>query len=67
MIRKDPDVNLSWVFLVGDKLPVEYGKQKWGFMPYQWQHVYFFFCELSSLVYNDITKEINMVSYKWLG
>ncbi|BFZ22003.1 hypothetical protein BsWGS_25042 [Bradybaena similaris] len=43
VIKKDPDISLSWVFLIGDKLPVEFGKKKLGFMPYQWQHVYFFF------------------------
>ncbi|BFZ22004.1 hypothetical protein BsWGS_25043 [Bradybaena similaris] len=42
MVRKDPDINIAFLFLIGDKLPVEFGKQKRGFMPYQWQHAYFF-------------------------
>ncbi|XP_059174716.1 acyl-CoA 6-desaturase-like isoform X2 [Physella acuta] len=42
LIKKDPDVEIAYLFLIGDKLPVEFGKKKKGFMPYQWQHEYFF-------------------------
>ncbi|KAH9523260.1 Acyl-CoA [Bulinus truncatus] len=42
IIKKDPDIQLAYLFLIGDKLPVEFGKRKKGFMPYQWQHKYFF-------------------------
>ncbi|XP_059831632.1 acyl-CoA (8-3)-desaturase-like isoform X1 [Hypanus sabinus] len=41
--RKDPDINMHPIFFVlGKKLPVEVGKQKKKFMPYQYQHKYFF-------------------------
>uniref|UniRef100_A0A0B6ZNJ4 Cytochrome b5 heme-binding domain-containing protein n=1 Tax=Arion vulgaris TaxID=1028688 RepID=A0A0B6ZNJ4_9EUPU len=42
IVRKDPDIDIAYLFLVGDKLPVEFGKKKRGFMPYHWQHTYFF-------------------------
>ncbi|XP_072128500.1 acyl-CoA (8-3)-desaturase-like isoform X2 [Mobula birostris] len=41
--RKDPDINMHPIFFVlGTKLPIEVGKQKKKFMPYQYQHKYFF-------------------------
>ncbi|CAL1543824.1 unnamed protein product [Lymnaea stagnalis] len=42
LIKKDPDIEIAYLFLIGDKLPVEFGKKKKGFMPYQWQQDYFF-------------------------
>ncbi|XP_005093182.1 acyl-CoA 6-desaturase [Aplysia californica] len=43
MVRKDPDIDIAYLFLLGNKLPVEFGKKKRGIMPYNWQHDYFFF------------------------
>ncbi|XP_078405189.1 acyl-CoA (8-3)-desaturase-like isoform X2 [Cetorhinus maximus] len=41
--RKDPDINMHPIFFVlGKKLSVEVGKQKKKYMPYQYQHKYFF-------------------------
>ncbi|PAA63300.1 hypothetical protein BOX15_Mlig033038g2, partial [Macrostomum lignano] len=37
----DPDISLPYIFLLGDKLPVEWGRKRRGFMPYNWQHGYF--------------------------
>ena len=42
---KDPDITIPYVFLLGDVIPVKWGKKRWGKMPYHWQHKYFFFCE----------------------
>ncbi|KAK6165233.1 hypothetical protein SNE40_022196 [Patella caerulea] len=42
IIKKDPDVQMAYLFLMGDKMPVEWGKKKRGNMPYQLQHQYFF-------------------------
>ncbi|XP_023930584.1 fatty acid desaturase 2 isoform X1 [Lingula anatina] len=39
---KDPDITLPYVFLLGDKMPSWWGEKKKGFMPYQFQHHYFF-------------------------
>lgn len=41
VVVKDPDITLPWVFLLGKKLPVEWGQKKRGFMPYHKQHHYF--------------------------
>ena len=40
---KDPDITIPYVFLLGDVIPVKWGKKRWGKMPYHWQHKYFFF------------------------
>ncbi|XP_005097048.1 acyl-CoA 6-desaturase [Aplysia californica] len=41
-IRKDPDIRLAPLFLLGDKIPVEWGKKKKGGLPYNCQHQYWF-------------------------
>ncbi|RUS91183.1 hypothetical protein EGW08_001096 [Elysia chlorotica] len=41
-VKKDPDIELARLFLIGDNLPLEFGKRKKGTMPYQHQHKYFF-------------------------
>ena len=45
ILKKDPDVDIALLFLLGDKLPVKWGNQKRGFMPYQHQHNYFWTCK----------------------
>uniref|UniRef100_A0A4W6DY23 acyl-CoA (8-3)-desaturase n=1 Tax=Lates calcarifer TaxID=8187 RepID=A0A4W6DY23_LATCA len=42
IFRKDPDVNMLSVFVVGTTQPVEYGIKKIKHMPYNHQHQYFF-------------------------
>ncbi|GFN91982.1 fatty acid desaturase 2 [Plakobranchus ocellatus] len=42
-VRKDPDIDIAYLFMIGDNIPVEWGKKKRGKMPYQFQHKYFFF------------------------
>ncbi|GFS13809.1 fatty acid desaturase 2 [Elysia marginata] len=42
-IKKDPDIDIAYLFLIGDTVPVEWGKKKRGKMPHQFQHNYFFF------------------------
>ncbi|KAM9301896.1 acyl-CoA 6-desaturase [Gastrophryne carolinensis] len=42
IFSKDPDVNMLHVFVLGDTQPVEYGKKKLKYMPYNHQHEYFF-------------------------
>ncbi|NXW91676.1 FADS2 desaturase, partial [Alopecoenas beccarii] len=52
IFKKDPDVNMLHVFVLGDTQPVEYGKKKLKYLPYNHQHEYFFLSEmlLSSLI-----------------
>lgn len=42
VFSKDPDVNMLHVFVLGDSQPVEYGIKKLKYMPYHYQHQYFF-------------------------
>jgi fatty acid desaturase 2 (delta-6 desaturase) len=42
MLKKDPDIRLDMFFLLGNVLPKEWGKKKKGFMPYEFQHHYWF-------------------------
>uniref|UniRef100_A0A3B4V6N8 acyl-CoA (8-3)-desaturase n=1 Tax=Seriola dumerili TaxID=41447 RepID=A0A3B4V6N8_SERDU len=42
VFRKDPDVNMLSIFVVGATQPVEYGIKKIKHMPYHRQHQYFF-------------------------
>ncbi|XP_074647947.1 acyl-CoA 6-desaturase-like isoform X2 [Tubulanus polymorphus] len=42
VMSKDPDINIPYMFLLGDKMPINWAKKKKGFMPYQRQHEYFF-------------------------
>ncbi|PVD37376.1 hypothetical protein C0Q70_04375 [Pomacea canaliculata] len=41
-LRKDPDVEMAYVFLLGKELPREWGAKQRGIMPYSYQHFYFF-------------------------
>ncbi|XP_041374881.1 acyl-CoA 6-desaturase-like [Gigantopelta aegis] len=43
IVRKDPDVRLEMVHMIGKTIPVEWGKKKKGYLPYQHQHKYFYF------------------------
>ncbi|NXV94326.1 FADS2 desaturase, partial [Calonectris borealis] len=45
IFKKDPDVNMLHVFVLGDTQPVEYGKKKLKYLPYNHQHEYFFLSE----------------------
>ncbi|XP_066439252.1 acyl-CoA 6-desaturase [Eleutherodactylus coqui] len=42
IFSKDPDVNMVHIFVLGDTQPVEYGKKKIKYLPYNHQHQYFF-------------------------
>ncbi|KAE8606931.1 hypothetical protein XENTR_v10010931 [Xenopus tropicalis] len=42
IFRKDPDVNMVNVFVLGDTQPVEFGKKRIKYLPYNHQHLYFF-------------------------
>ncbi|NXI63192.1 FADS2 desaturase, partial [Anseranas semipalmata] len=42
IFKKDPDVNMLHVFVLGDTQPIEYGKKKLKYLPYNHQHEYFF-------------------------
>ncbi|KFO91413.1 Fatty acid desaturase 2, partial [Buceros rhinoceros silvestris] len=46
IFQKDPDVNMLHVFVLGDTQPVEYGKKKLKYLPYNHQHEYFFLIDL---------------------
>ncbi|KFQ36606.1 Fatty acid desaturase 2, partial [Merops nubicus] len=52
IFKKDPDVNMLHIFVLGDTQPVEYGKKKLKYLPYNHQHEYFFLTRilLSSLI-----------------
>ncbi|KAK7506272.1 hypothetical protein BaRGS_00002384 [Batillaria attramentaria] len=41
-IKKDPDVHMAYLFLLGDEMAKDWGSKHRGFMPYNWQHSYFF-------------------------
>ncbi|XP_070344076.1 fatty acid desaturase 3 isoform X4 [Equus asinus] len=41
VLHKDPDVTLAPIFVLGE-LSTEYGKKKHKFLPYNYQHLYFF-------------------------
>ncbi|NXS06469.1 FADS2 desaturase, partial [Neodrepanis coruscans] len=45
IFHKDPDVNMLHIFVLGDTQPVEYGKKKLKYLPYNHQHEYFFLSE----------------------
>ncbi|CAD7670209.1 unnamed protein product [Nyctereutes procyonoides] len=42
IFHKDPDVNMLHVFVLGEWQPIEYGKKKLKYLPYNHQHEYFF-------------------------
>ncbi|KFV96306.1 Fatty acid desaturase 2 [Eurypyga helias] len=42
IFKKDPDVNMLHIFVLGDTQPIEYGKKKLKYLPYNHQHEYFF-------------------------
>ncbi|XP_043923383.1 acyl-CoA 6-desaturase isoform X2 [Protopterus annectens] len=42
IFKKDPDVNMLHTFVLGKTQPVEYGKKKLKYLPYNHQHEYFF-------------------------
>lgn len=45
IIRKDPDIAVPHVFLLGTKQPIAWAQRRRGFMPYQYQHIYFWLSE----------------------
>ena len=53
IIKKDPDVRVANLFLLGDVLPRIFGMKKKGFMPHQFQHIYFVICKYMYM-YMDI-------------
>jgi len=42
IIRMDPDVKMAFFFLIGDVMPVQWGKKKKGHNLYRYQHRYWF-------------------------
>ncbi|KAL0627232.1 Acyl-CoA 6-desaturase [Plecturocebus cupreus] len=42
IFHKDPDVNMLHTFVLGEWQPIEYGKKKLKYLPYNHQHEYFF-------------------------
>ncbi|XP_066556419.1 acyl-CoA 6-desaturase [Amia ocellicauda] len=42
IFSKDPDVNMLHTFVLGKTQPVEYGIKKLKYLPYNYQHQYFF-------------------------
>ncbi|XP_069108209.1 acyl-CoA 6-desaturase-like [Argopecten irradians] len=43
VIKKDPDVAMDKLFVIGDVMPVEVAKSRKESMPFNWQHRYFCF------------------------
>ncbi len=42
VLYKDPDITLPYVFVLGTRLPLEWGRSKrGGILPYNWQHIYY--------------------------
>lgn len=42
VIRKDPDIDVAYLFLLGDNIPKSWAEKKRGFMPYNFQQSYWF-------------------------
>ncbi|KAB5565890.1 hypothetical protein PHYPO_G00246710 [Pangasianodon hypophthalmus] len=42
VVKKDPDINMLNILVLGNILPVEYGTKKLKHLPYNHQHKYFF-------------------------
>jgi len=42
VIQKDPDVAYNYLFMFGKKQPQYWGSRKRGFMPYNFQHLYWY-------------------------
>ncbi|XP_033113407.1 acyl-CoA 6-desaturase-like isoform X2 [Anneissia japonica] len=42
VIAKDPDVDMPYLFVLGDYVPVQWAKKKRGILPYNFQQNYFF-------------------------
>ncbi|XP_004874355.1 fatty acid desaturase 2 isoform X4 [Heterocephalus glaber] len=42
IFHKDPDIKMLHVFVLGESQPLEYGKKKLKYLPYNHQHEYFF-------------------------
>uniref|UniRef100_A0A4W3J292 Fatty acid desaturase 2 n=1 Tax=Callorhinchus milii TaxID=7868 RepID=A0A4W3J292_CALMI len=49
IFHKDPDVNMLHMFVLGETQPVEYGKKKLNYLPYNHQHQYFFLSKCAHL------------------
>ena len=45
VFKKDPDITVPQLFMLGRHIPAKWGRQKRGKMPYNQQHNYFWFCE----------------------
>ena len=45
MFKKDPDITVPKLFMVGENVPRKWGRQKRGMAPYQHQQWYFWLCE----------------------
>jgi fatty acid desaturase 2 (delta-6 desaturase) len=43
IIGKDPDIGAAYLFVVGNRMPIQWALRRKGFMPYDWQHIYFWF------------------------
>lgn len=66
VFRKDPDVNTLHTFVLGEWQPVEYGKKKLKYLPYNHQHQYFFLIGPALLipVYFQYQIIMSMIVYK---
>lgn len=42
VLNKDPDVRVEKVFVLGEEMPKRVAKENKSWMPYNWQHTYFF-------------------------
>jgi len=42
VVSHDPDIDIAYLFMLGDKIPKWWAEKKKGFMPYDWQHRYWF-------------------------
>nr|XP_006111808.1 fatty acid desaturase 2 isoform X3 [Pelodiscus sinensis] len=67
IFKKDPDVNMLHIFVLGESQPVEYGKKKLKYLPYNHQHEYFFlvFPPLLIPVYFQMQIIMTMVRHRF--
>ncbi|NWY27365.1 FADS2 desaturase, partial [Pheucticus melanocephalus] len=66
IFQKDPDVNMLHIFVLGDTQPVEYGKKKLKYLPYNHQHEYFFLSEIPLPFLIPCSHKLLIPLWSWL-
>ncbi|XP_057585320.1 fatty acid desaturase 2-like protein FADS2B isoform X2 [Hippopotamus amphibius kiboko] len=62
---KDPDIDTGPLFVLGDSLPIKYGKKKIKYIDYEKQHLYFYMIGLPLFMPVYINLKSMQVMYLW--